>query len=47
MIWSPPVLSENLPLLHVNGASISLSVIYQQSSMLLVEPSGVGQLYIK
>jgi hypothetical protein len=30
IIWPPLVSSENLPLLHVNGESISLSVIYQQ-----------------
>ena len=40
MIWPSLVSSENLPLLHVNGESISLSVIYQQYQIHVRENRG-------
>jgi hypothetical protein len=40
IILPPLVSSENLPLLHVNGESISLSVIYQQYQIHVTENRG-------
>jgi hypothetical protein len=40
IIWPLLVSSENLPLLHVNGESISVSVIYQQYQIHVRENRG-------